>query len=94
MPASSEMVLSFVLPESVRPPDEAALVAAFAARSAEMGEPWMTAFLADELVAKLSAMSFSRVAHLSPEASTQRYFRDRRDGLNVWRNEQMVRAIV
>ena len=94
MPASSEMVLSFVLPESVRPPDEAALVAAFAARSAEMGEPWVTAFLPDELVAKLRAMGFSRVAHLSPEAATQRYFRERRDGLNVWRNEQMVRATV
>ena len=64
MPASSEIVLSFVLPESARPPDEAALVAAFAARSAEMGEPWLTAFLPDELVAKLRAMGFSRVAHL------------------------------
>jgi methyltransferase (TIGR00027 family) len=94
MPASSEMVLSFVLPESARPPDEAALVSAFAARSAEMGEPWMTAFLPDELVAKLRAMGFSNVFHFSPEAATQRYFRERRDGLNVWRNEQMVRATV
>jgi hypothetical protein len=37
MPASSEILLSFVLPESARPPDEATVVAAFAARSAEMG---------------------------------------------------------
>jgi O-methyltransferase involved in polyketide biosynthesis len=73
---------------------EAALVAAFAARSAEMGEPWLTAFLPDELVAKLRAMGFSRVAHLSPEAATRRYVDDRRDGLSVWRNEQMVRATV
>jgi hypothetical protein len=70
MPASSEIVLSLVLPESARPPDEAALIAAFAARSAEMGEPWLTAFLPDELVAKLRAMGFRRVAHLSPEAGT------------------------
>jgi methyltransferase (TIGR00027 family) len=94
MPASSEIVLSFVLPESARPPDEAALVAAFAARSAEMGEPWLTAFLPDELVAKLRAMGFSRVAHLSPEAAAGRYVGDRRDGLSVWRNEQMVSATV
>jgi methyltransferase (TIGR00027 family) len=53
MPASSEIVLSFVVPESARPPDEAPLVAGFAARSAEIGEPWRTAFLPDELVAKL-----------------------------------------
>jgi O-methyltransferase involved in polyketide biosynthesis len=70
------------------------LVAAFAARSAEMGEPWMTAFLPHELVAKLRAMGFSNVFHFSPEAATQRYFRERRDGRNVWRNEQMVRATV
>ena len=94
MPASSEIVLSFVLPESARPPDEAALVAAFAARSAEMGEPWLTAFLPEELVTKLRAMGFSRVAHLSPEAAAGRYVGDRRDGLSVWRNEQMVRATV
>jgi methyltransferase (TIGR00027 family) len=94
LPASSEIVLSFVLPEAARPADEADLVAAFAARSAEMGEPWLTAFLPDELVAKLRAMGFSRVVHLSPEAATRRYFGDRRDGLSVWRNEQMVRATV
>ena len=94
MPASSEIVLSFVLPESARPPDEAALVAAFAARSAEMGEPWLTACLPDELVAKLRAMGFSRVAHLSPEAAAGRYIGDRRDGLSVWWNEQMMRATV
>jgi hypothetical protein len=67
------MVLSFALPESARPVDEATLVAAFAARSAQVGEPWVTAFLPDELVAKLRAMGFARVAHLSPEAATQRY---------------------
>jgi methyltransferase (TIGR00027 family) len=94
MPASSEILLSFVLPESARPPDETTVVAAFAARSAEMGEPWLTAFLPGELVAQLRASGFSRVAHLSPEAATRRYFGDRRDGLSVWRNEQIVRATV
>jgi methyltransferase (TIGR00027 family) len=94
MPAWSEIVLSFVVPESARPPDEAALVAAFAARSVEKGEPWLTAFLPDELVVKLRAMGFSRIACLSPEETTERYVRGRRDGLSVWRNEQMVRATV
>jgi hypothetical protein len=37
MPASSEIVLSFALRESARPPDEAALVSAFAACSARDG---------------------------------------------------------
>lgn len=94
MPATSEIVLSFVLPEHARPAEEAALVAAFAVRSAEMGEPWLTQFLPEELVAKLGAMGFSKVSHLSPEAASLRYFRERRDGLSTWVTEQMMRATV
>lgn len=94
MPAASEIVFSFVLPEYARPVDEAALVAAFAVRSTEMGEPWLTQFLPEGLVVKLRAMGFSDVFHLSPEAATQRYFRERHDGLSVWVTEQMVRATV
>jgi O-methyltransferase involved in polyketide biosynthesis len=94
MPASSEIVFSFVLPEYARPADEATLVAAFAVRSTEMGEPWLTQFLPEELALKLRAMGFSDVFHLSPEAATQRYFRERHDGLSVWVTEQMMRATV
>ena len=94
MPASSEIVFSFVLPGHARPADEEILVAAFAVRSAEVGEPWLTHFLPEQLVAKLGAMGFSRVFHLSPDASAQRYLRERRDGLSTWVTEQMMRATV
>ena len=94
MPATSEIVLTFVLPEDARPADEAALVAAFAVRSGEMGEPWVTQFLPEELLTKLRAMGFSNVFHLSPADAGLRYFRDRRDGLNTWVTEQMMKATV
>jgi hypothetical protein len=44
--------------------------------------------------AKLTAMGFSKVLHLSPNNANQRYFRDRRDGLSAATMEQMMRAIV
>ena len=94
MPASSEIVFSFILPEHARPADEATLVAAFAVRSAEMGEPWLTHFRPEELVATLRRIGFSNVVHLSPEAAGRRYFRERHDGLSVWGTEQMIRATV
>lgn len=94
MPTSSELVFSFVVSEHVRPADEASLVAAFAARSAEMGEPWLTEFLLHELVTKLRTMGFSNVFHLSPETVAQRYLRERRDGLGAWGTEQLMRATV
>jgi O-methyltransferase involved in polyketide biosynthesis len=59
-----------------------------------MGEPWLTHFLPEDLAAKLRAAGFSKVLHFSPEAASQRYFRERRDGLSTWVTEQMMRATV
>jgi O-methyltransferase involved in polyketide biosynthesis len=64
------------------------------AQFAALGEPWLTRFDPAQLAAKLTAMGFSKVLHLSPNDANRRYFRDRRDGLSAWTLEQMMRAIV
>jgi methyltransferase (TIGR00027 family) len=61
---------------------------------AASGEPWLTRFHPGQIEAKLKAMGFSKVGHLSPEEANQRYFRSRRDALGTLVMEQMMRAIV
>jgi methyltransferase (TIGR00027 family) len=88
-PARSEIVSDAVLPA-----DDVALVAAFSAQFAAVGEPWLSRFLPEQLAAKLTAMGFSKVFQLTPEIANVRYFRNRRDGLNAALLEQMISARV
>jgi O-methyltransferase involved in polyketide biosynthesis len=90
----SEIVFSFVVSDTVLAADDIALVKAFTAQFAATGEPWISRFHPDQLVARLRSMGFSHVFHLSPEEANHRYFRNRRDGLNASIAEQMIRAIV
>jgi len=94
MPPSSEIVLDFIVPYHVMPPDTAAAVAAVLAGHAQQGEPIVARFVPDELAAKLEARGFSKVAHLSPQAAHERYFGGRRDGLDASVVVQIMRAIV
>jgi methyltransferase (TIGR00027 family) len=93
-PKSSEIVLSFVLPETELPSDEAALAEAFARRFATIGEPWLTRLAPEHLVSILSEMGFSSVVHLTPSEANSRYFQGRHDVLNASLMEQMIRAVV
>jgi methyltransferase (TIGR00027 family) len=92
MPSPSEFVFSFVATDAVLPPDDVALVIAFSAQFAAIGEPWLLRFAPEELVAKLTEIGFPRVSHLTPERANQRYFQNRRDGLNAALIEQMISA--
>ena len=94
MPHSSEIVFSFVLPDDDLPADEVAIAAMSAASAASSGEPWLTRFNPSRLIAKLIAIGFAKVDHLSPEEATQRYFSSRSDGLKPFAMEQMIRATV
>jgi O-methyltransferase involved in polyketide biosynthesis len=93
-PARSEIVFSFVASDAVLPADDVALAKAFTARFAAMGEPWLSRFLPEQLVVKLTEMGFSKVFHLTPEQANRRYFKNRRDGLSASFLEQMMRATV
>jgi methyltransferase (TIGR00027 family) len=65
---------------------------AFAARVAAAGEPWITFFRPDELVAELRALGFNEIDDLSPDRINERYFKDRADGLRVGTVGHLMRA--
>ena len=94
MPRSTEIVLDFMVPDHLMPPDVAAVVRAVNTRIAEQGEPIIARFVPEELTAKLEAKGFQKVVHLSPQAVDQRYFAGRRDGLSAPVAFQIMRAIV
>jgi methyltransferase (TIGR00027 family) len=94
LPASSEIVFSFILPQEELSGTEAEALMIAARRAAEVGEPWLARFRAGELAAKLRLMGFSQIIHLTPEQAGERYFRDRNDGLKERFGEQLMRAIV
>jgi O-methyltransferase involved in polyketide biosynthesis len=94
LPRHSELVFTLVASDAVFPADDVALAKAFSDQFAAIGEPWLSRFAPDQLEAKLTAMGFSKVFHLAPEAANHRYFQDRRDGLSASFLEQMMRATV
>jgi methyltransferase (TIGR00027 family) len=65
LPRSSEIVFSFALPSETLPKGEAEARLMATQKSAQIGEPYLTAFLADDLRAQLRAMGFSEVFHLN-----------------------------
>jgi methyltransferase (TIGR00027 family) len=94
LPPSSEIVLSFVLPQEALSGSEAEMIAIATQRAAEVGEPWLSRFHADQLSSKLRELGFSRITHLRPDEARERYFRGRRDGLKERQGEQLMRAVV
>jgi methyltransferase (TIGR00027 family) len=94
LPRHSELVFSFVASDAVLTADDVALAKAFSDQFLAIGEPWLSRFVPDQLVAKLTMMGFSKVFHLAPEKANQLYFQNRSDGLNASLLEQMIRATV
>jgi methyltransferase (TIGR00027 family) len=94
LPHGSEIVFEFIAPDDLMPVEEARVFAAAASMSAERGEPWLTRLRPVELNSRLTALGFSQVTHLSPQAANERYFRARRDDLAAWSAAQMMRAVV
>jgi methyltransferase (TIGR00027 family) len=94
LPQGSEIVFEVIVPNDLMPAGEAAVFSVAAAMSAERGEPWLTRLRPAELLSRLTALGFSQVAHLSPQAANDRYFNRRRDDLAAWSAAQMMRAIV
>lgn len=59
-----------------------------------IGEPWILAFVPDELTRELNAMGFGRVENLSEAELNPRYFGGRNDGLRVAGTARIVYAEV
>ena len=93
LPRGSEIVFSFILPQHALSGIEADAVATAAAKSAEVGEPWLSRLHPSDIATHLRQIGFSEVIHLTPEQVHERYLKDRHDGLTARRGEQLMRVI-
>jgi len=94
LPAASEIVFSFVLADSELTTEEAAVASSHAANAAARRESFLSRFVPNQLTRKLASMGFSKVVYFSNRDANNRYFNARRDGLEAWKLEQMMRAVV
>jgi methyltransferase (TIGR00027 family) len=90
----TELVFEFIVPADLMPANEASVFGALASFAADRGEPWLTRLRPEELKSRLTALGFSQVFHLPPQAANEGYFHGRRDDLAAWSAAQMMRAIV
>jgi methyltransferase (TIGR00027 family) len=91
LPPSSEIVFTFSQPFTGAA-DESALTD-MADRVARTGEPWITFYETEELIARLRHLGFTRVDLLTPAETEARYFRGRTDGLPVPRRISIAAAV-
>jgi methyltransferase (TIGR00027 family) len=91
-PSPSTIVLSFMLPDTELPSEEAAAVRAVADDAVTTSEPWLTRIRPQELKARLIKLGFHQVAHLTPQDANARYFAGRRDGLQAPHVAQLISA--
>jgi methyltransferase (TIGR00027 family) len=92
LPPSSEFVFTFSRPDASTAGPPAAGSAA--ARVAAAGEPWRTRFEPDVVVAGLRAAGFRSVSLLFARDLTERYLRDRIDGLRAPARGVIADAVV
>jgi methyltransferase (TIGR00027 family) len=92
-PHGSEIVFTFA-PKPTGDGTADAVMARFAEIAAASGEPWITYFDPDELIAKVRALGFSGVEMLDPAEAATRYFTARKDDLPPPRRRSIVSAVV
>jgi len=88
----SKLVIQFIVPPETLAPDEAALVAALAARAQQFGEPWRSYFLPAEFERYLREVGFGSISHFGSEQASSRYLRNRSDGLRLPAYFHMITA--
>lgn len=78
LPRGSGIVFAFAPEKGLnnRNPEETASVAE---RAAELGEPWLTRFVMEDLMDELHACGFIEVSFLEPREAESRYHRNRSD---------------
>jgi methyltransferase (TIGR00027 family) len=81
--AGSEVVATFIVPASVLNRAESELLAATSARTASVGEPWLSFFEPQEMIAVMEQAGFVDVSCFGPDDAARTYLADRRDGLRI-----------
>jgi methyltransferase (TIGR00027 family) len=89
-PAGSEIVLTYAPP----PRDPSAPPSPLMVRAADVGEPWLSFFDEETLVAKLRGFGFSKVEPLSAKEAGERYFRPCPADLPAPRRTHMISGLL
>ena len=92
LPKGSGVVFDYGLDREMLGIMERFALDAFAGRVAAIGEPWITFFKPDDLVAELRSFGFADVEDLGPDAINARYFSGRGDDLKVGTLAHLMRA--
>ncbi len=90
----SELVMQFVVPLTMLAAEEAALAHALADRAMATGEPWLSFYEPVEMESHLREAGFETISHFGRDLATERYFRNRTDGLSLPGYFQMMKAQV
>jgi len=77
----SEIVLDYIIPDSLMDPRELRRINRNRRLAAHLGEPMITYFDPDTLVAEMKGLGFELIENLSPHEKRIRYFANRKDNL-------------
>jgi methyltransferase (TIGR00027 family) len=93
-PGGSGVVFDYMISPSLLTPAQRSRLDAVSRRVASAGEPWQAFFDPGLLARDLRAMGFESVEDLGPEEINARYFKNRKDGLQVGSLSHIMNARV
>ncbi len=93
-PAGSEVVFDYMLSPSLLTAAQRSRFDGLARRGASAGEPWQACFDPALLTRDLRAMGFGYVEDSGQEKINMKYFKDRKDGLQVGSLSHLMKARV
>jgi len=91
-PEGSEIVFDYMIRPSLLNPDQQSFFQAFSQKVASAGEPWQTFFDPEVLKQDLRAMGYGYVEDNGPDEIDALYFKNRKDGLRVWKLTHLMSA--
>jgi len=91
--ANCTLVIEFIAPPETLEDDEAALCRSLASASANVGEPWLSFYMFDEMTENLKSAGFGTVELFGPEQASSRYLAGRNDGARLPGYFRMVKAV-
>lgn len=94
MPPGSRIVFDFTLSDSELDAGDLRAYAKISRHLKKHGEPWLARFAPDTLEGELRNLGFGQVSYLSQELASERYLKDRTDGLSLNIMMQLMSATV
>ena len=93
-PAGGGVVFDYMISPSLLTPGQRSRLDAVSLRVASAGEPWQAYFDPESLMKDLRTMGFEYAEDLGPEEINARYFKNRKDGLQVGSLSHIMNARV